>query len=92
MLREGRGLVVVLVVAGCGARTELAGSNVDASVDATASDASEERDCEIECFIGHECCIGGCDGPPASMPNDCCACLPGESNSMTCNGSSKCGK
>ncbi len=48
------------------------------------------RTCPSECLVGHQCCIGGCGGLPANMPNSCCSCLPGETDSMQCT-NGKCG-
>lgn len=71
----------------CGARSPL--SAPEEVVEPPAADASAggERACLPTCTIGHRCCIGGCDGPPAETPSDCCACLPGEVSSSACGGS-----
>ncbi len=85
-----RWYVSLLILTACGARTQL-GAPLDAGPADATTDVEEERDCAFDCYIGHQCCVGGCNGPPAPMPNDCCSCLPGEISSLTCNGSSKCG-
>jgi hypothetical protein len=93
-VRSVRAAWVALVLLGaCGARTELASPERDASVAVDASlDVHEERNCPFDCLIGHECCAGSCSGPAVPMPNDCCMCLPGEVNSMTCNNHDHCGQ
>lgn len=48
------------------------------------------RVCPSECAVAHQCCKGGCGGLPVAMPNGCCSCLPGETDSTTCS-SGKCG-
>jgi hypothetical protein len=81
---------VALVLAACGARSSLAESDpiVDTPIpDASAGDAGAgERHCLPNCTVGDECCIGGCDGPPADTFNGCCTCLPGEVSSFDCDG------
>jgi hypothetical protein len=79
-------LAIALAIAGCGARSTLADSDpiVDLPLpDASAGDGGE-RHCPPNCTVGHECCVGGCGGPPADMLSDCCACLPGEISSFDC--------
>lgn len=81
-------LIVIGLAAGCGARTSLV---VDLETDEESSAASSgdagpaERSCLPNCTVGHQCCIGGCGGPPAVTENGCCACLPGEVNSQQCD-------
>jgi hypothetical protein len=82
-------LLMALLAAGCGARTSLV---VDDKADETSTgsassgDASPpERSCLPNCTFGHQCCIGGCGGPPAVTENDCCTCLPGEVSSQECD-------
>jgi hypothetical protein len=66
----------------CGARSSLTAPEVDAG-DAAAPDGSAgQRDCPFDCYVGHQCCVGNCDGPAVPMPNDCCTCLPGEVNTL----------
>jgi len=84
--------VLFLAASACGARTEIAAPEQDASVDTIARDVTEERSCPFDCTIGHQCCAGSCSGPAVPMPNDCCQCLPGEVNSMTCGNHDQCGK
>ena len=85
-------LLLLVFLCACGARTEIAAPQHDASVDAIAPDVSEERSCPFDCTVGHQCCAGSCSGPAVPMPNDCCQCLPGEVNSMTCGNHDQCGK
>lgn len=66
------------------------GTHCDTTTAKCVDDASAGRSCLPNCTVGHECCVGSCSGPAASMPSDCCACLPGEVNSTTCSGG-RCG-
>ena len=68
-------LTLALGGAGCGARASIPEPQSDAG---TSVDSGAQRVCVPECTVGHECCVGGCDGPAAEMPSDCCTCLPGE--------------
>ncbi len=58
--------------------------------DTTTPASTTQRICPPTCYAGHECCAGSCAGPAVSIPSDCCSCLDGEVNSMTCSGG-KCG-
>jgi hypothetical protein len=76
------------VTQACGARTGLHAPE-DAGAGGGTTDSSAtggERVCGPNCTVGHQCCIGGCDGPPAVTFNDCCQCLPGEVSSFDCDG------
>ena len=80
-------LLVACLASGCGARTALPTDQEtdEPSTGATTGDAGpQERICAPNCTIGHQCCVGGCGGPPAVTETDCCACLPGEVNSQEC--------
>lgn len=84
-------LLTLALVVSCGARTPVDAPEVDGggASDAAVEDGSSgERECPPDCTIGHQCCVGSCDGPAVPMPNDCCACLPGEVNTITegCSG------
>ena len=70
----------------CGARSELLGARAGAEGGAGGDGEPEERSCLPNCTVGHLCCQGGCDGPPAPTENDCCECLDGEVNSSECPG------
>jgi hypothetical protein len=77
---------VLTLLAACGSRTGFE-TDVEPAADASAPDgaAPAKRSCAVTlCTIGHECCVGGCAGPAAVMPSDCCPCLPGEVSSQTC--------
>ena len=74
------------LAAGCGARSgprEPDGDQTSSGADASA-DGGAERTCPPNCTIGHECCLGSCDGPAVQMPSDCCSCLAGEVSSFDC--------
>ncbi len=77
-------LIVALVagVAACGARSEIGAPEPGGEV--AVPDAAAEKDCGIECTIGHACCAGGCDGPAVPVLNDCCPCQPGDVSSTMC--------
>jgi hypothetical protein len=75
--------VVALAWLGCGARSELLAPDV--SEDAGPVADAGERLCLPNCFIGHECCLGGCDGPRVPTLNGCCTCLPGEVSTFDCD-------
>ena len=82
------GTLAVLTTASasaCGARSSLPVPEGTGG-EGTGGEASQERICPSNCTIGHQCCIGGCDGPPAVMENDCCHCVNGEVNSNQCGG------
>jgi hypothetical protein len=79
-------VAVAIVTIGCGARSQLDAPEIDAA--APEVDAGQ-RSCAPDCTVGHLCCIGGCDGPPAKTLNDCCVCLAGEVSSFDCGG--RCG-
>jgi hypothetical protein len=66
------------------------GTHCDRATAKCVSDTTTERACLPNCTVGHECCAGSCSGPAVKTPNDCCACLSGEVNSMTCAGG-RCG-
>lgn len=72
----------------CGARTPL-GAPDGAGGSDTSTDASTTtgapRSCSDNCTVGHRCCVASCNGPSVKLPSDCCVCLPGEVNSMTCD-------
>ena len=76
----------------CGARTPLSTEESDAQVASDVGRPDVIRNCFLDCYVGHSCCAGGCSGPAAPMPNDCCACLPGEVNSMSCGNGDHCGR
>ena len=74
------------LAAGCGARSSLHepdGNQASSGADASA-DSGGERSCLPNCTVGHECCLGSCDGPAVQMPSDCCSCLAGEVSSFDC--------
>ena len=72
---------------GCGARSDLTESAEGATTTVPTDGGTGSRTCPPECYVGHECCLGGCSGPAAPMPSDCCSCLPGEVNTMyDCDG------
>jgi hypothetical protein len=80
-------LLVACLAPGCGARTSLPGEQEtdEPTTGATSGDAGpRERVCLPNCTIGHQCCIGGCGGPPAPTATGCCECFPGEVNSNYC--------
>lgn len=80
-------LSVLLALAACGARSSTPAPDVDvATGGAAGSGGAAPRSCAPNCTIGHQCCLGGCDGPAVETPNDCCVCLPGEVNSSMCAG------
>jgi hypothetical protein len=68
----------------CGARSELSLPDGDAT-SGDGGEGASERLCAPNCTIGHQCCIGGCDGPAANTPSPCCSCLPGEVDSSQCS-------
>ena len=76
-------LALLLSLCACGARTELAADEHDASADAGPPDAAEERGCTEECLVGHDCCAGSCGGPTVETAT-CCTCAPGEVDSRSC--------
>jgi hypothetical protein len=84
-------IALLLLLCACGARTEIAAPEHDASVDVTPPDVVQTRVCPPDCFVGHQCCAGSCGGPAVPMPSDCCACLPGEVSSFTCGSNDMCG-
>jgi hypothetical protein len=75
-------IVLVACTSACGARSTIGAPELDAG--SAPSDAASERVCPPECYAGHECCAGSCDGPAVPMPSDCCTCLPGEVSSWAC--------
>jgi hypothetical protein len=79
-----------LVATSCGARTGLPDEN-DSGAPMGGAAAGGERSCLPTCTIGHQCCVGGCDGPPAELPNDCCTCIEGEVDSRDCDDDDGCG-
>lgn len=82
-IAAGLAFALALSAQACGARTEL--DTPEGAGGASASSATGvERTCLPNCTVGHECCVGGCGGPPAVTLNDCCACLPGEVDSNDC--------
>lgn len=81
-----------VLVEACGARTELPAPQDSGAAGGPGSSSATglERICLLNCTVGHQCCIGGCDGPAAETLNDCCKCLPGEVSSTDC-GEPACG-
>jgi hypothetical protein len=80
--------LALVVALGCGARSDLETPELPpGALDAgTGSDAgTEERTCWPNCTVGHECCLGGCDGPTVPTENGCCECLPGEVSTFDCD-------
>lgn len=82
-------LALAALLAGCGARSELAAPGGDGDGGA-GGEAPRERSCLPNCSVGHVCCQGGCDGPTVPLESACCECLSGEVSSADCPGS-KCG-
>ena len=93
LVSAGQALLVGIAGAACllacGARSELSES-MEPEVKTVPTDGgggTGARVCPPECYVGHECCLGGCSGPAVPMPSDCCSCLPGEANTMyDCDG------
>jgi hypothetical protein len=82
-------LVLALGAAACGARSSISIPEPQGDAGALAADASAEpsqRSCAPDCTIGHECCLGTCDGPAVQLPGDCCSCIAGEISSFDCGG------
>jgi hypothetical protein len=84
-MRTALVLSALITLSACGARDALHEPFVDAGAPPDAGRPA----CLIECYAGHACCLGGCDGPPAVI-DTCCACLPGEISTFEC-GSATCG-
>jgi hypothetical protein len=92
LLAEAALLALLGLVAACGAKTGLhapspsAGGAGGAGTSSSSSTSTGgERQCAPNCTVGHHCCVGGCSGPAAPTPNDCCTCLPGEVSSIECD-------
>jgi hypothetical protein len=77
----------LLLLAGCGTTVTRQDNQ---STSTAGGGAGADRSCLPECFVGHQCCKGSCDGPALSLPNDCCECLEGEVSSAEC-ASGECG-
>ena len=79
-------VALAAIVAACGSRTGFeTAATQEGATDAAADGSTPKRTCAVTlCTIGHQCCIGGCAGPPAIMPSDCCPCLSSEVNSQSC--------
>jgi hypothetical protein len=93
--------VGAVVFAACGGKTDvpIGSPNDEGGVDSgpgTPDVVSQPdvdtggRVCPPNCTVGHQCCKLTCGGIPAAMPSNCCSCLPGEVDSLTCSGG-KCG-
>jgi hypothetical protein len=81
------GAVAAVCLLACGARSDVSeSSDEQATGPADGAGGTATRVCPPECAIGHECCLGGCDGPAVPMPSDCCSCFPGEVSSAYCGG------
>ena len=76
------GITAIAIAPACGARSDLDAPAEDDH--AAGGSVPTERRCLPSCFIGHSCCIGGCDGPAADTPTPCCECFPGEISSTDC--------
>ncbi|MEP7119582.1 MAG: hypothetical protein ABJE95_01685 [Byssovorax sp.] len=81
-------LALAITAAGCGARSSVPepASDAGASTASTSTGSDAQRSCPPECTVGHECCLGSCDGPAVQIPSDCCSCLDGEISSFDCGG------
>jgi hypothetical protein len=71
-------VLLLLLAAGCGTSSP------------PPEDVAGDRSCLPECFVGHLCCKGDCDGPTVPLTSSCCECLSGEVSSADCP-SAKCG-
>jgi hypothetical protein len=75
-------VIAVAVLTGCGARSELIAPDLGDT--GTGGSDPGERSCLPTCYIGHDCCEGGCGGPTVPLESPCCVCLPGEVSSADC--------
>jgi hypothetical protein len=74
-------LGLMFFVAACGAHSDLV-----TPAPTQRDGGTEKRACLPNCSVGHQCCLGGCNGPAVVTENDCCTCLEGEISSGECGG------